>query len=243
MSNNNSKDFLSDDGWVMKTVKIAQIILIGLCVVVFIGLLCFYGIKTVISVDPVRMELCLSVDTTGTVSPQAKQLADSLIYEIKKQETVLEDKYQYFIEQQSNTQDLLAVGSVLLGIIVSLIGFYGISTMKSIEDKARKIGEESAKEAFSKRLSELQNRKYKELLEEKFRPEVTKHIKESLNRFEGLKTSSIDNHEQRITLLEESVAGLSKKVKNMGEKDLSAAEAPNEPTAMQEPDVFNPQNE
>lgn len=243
MSNNNSKDFLSDDGWVMKTVKIAQIILIGLCVVVFIGLLCFYGIKTVISVDPVRMELCLSVDTTGTVSPQAKQLADSLIYEIKKQETILEDKYQYFIEQQSNTQDLLAVGSVLLGIIVSLIGFYGISTMKSIEDKARKVGEESAKEAFAKRLSELQNRKYKELLEEKFKPEVAKQIQESLNRFEGQKTSSIDNHDRRIILLEESVSNISKKLKNSGENDLRAVEAPNEPIAIQEPDVFNPQNE
>lgn len=243
MSNNNSKDFLSDDGWVMQTVKIVQIVLSGLCVVAFIGLLLFYGVKTIKGVDPVRMELCLSVDSTGTISPQAKQLADSLIFEIKKQETILEDKYQYFIEQQSNTQDLLAIGSVLLGIIVSLIGFYGISTMKSIEDKARKIGEESANEAFNKSLNELQNKKYKELLEKRLKPEVTKHIKESLNRFEGQKTSSIDNHEQRITLLEESVAGLSKKVKNMGEKDLSAAEAPNGPIAMQEPDVFNPQNE
>ena len=47
MSNNNSKDFLSDDGWVMQTVKIVQIVLSGLCVVAFIGLLLFYGVKTI----------------------------------------------------------------------------------------------------------------------------------------------------------------------------------------------------
>lgn len=237
----NPKNHLSYDSTLMNIVKITQIILVGICVVVFIILLCLYVMKSIGSVNPVRMELCISTDSTGAVSTQAQHLADSLIYEIKKQETILEDKYQYFIKQQSNTQDILAVGSLILGIIVSLIGFYGFSTMKSIEDKARKIGEESANEAFDKRLGELQEQKYKELLEDKFKPEIAKHIKESLTKFEGEKTSSIDNHKERITSLEQSVSSLSKKVKNVSEKEQEAAKSPYESSPMDEPDVFIPQ--
>lgn len=242
MCNKISKDYLSDDGGMMKTVKITQIVLLGLCVVVFILLLSLYGIKTIKSVEPVRMELCLSQDSTGAVSPQAKKLADSLINEIKKQEATLNDKYGYFIEQQSNTQDLLAIGSVVLGIIVSLVGFYGFSTMKSIEDKARKIGEESAKEAFDKRISELQDQKYKELLENKFKPEVVKQIKESINKYGGEKSSIIDDHGKRIANLEDLVSSLSKKVKNVSDKEQNEAETPDVSAPKQEPDVFNSQN-
>lgn len=242
MNNKNSQGFLPDDGGMMTMVKITQIVLLGLCVVAFLVLLSLYGIKTVRSVDPVRMELHLSTDSTGVVSPQARQLADSLINEIKKQETILEDKYKYFIEQQSNTQDLLAVGSVLLGIIVSLVGFFGFSTMKSIEDKARKIGEESANEAFNKRLGELQTKKYKELLEKKFKPEVDKRIKESLNRFEGEKSSGIDSHERRLNILEESISSLSIKVNNYSKQDRNATEEPKESGPKQEPEIFNEQS-
>ena len=242
MSKNNPQGFLPDDGCMMKTVKVMQIILVGLCVVVFLVLLSLYGAKTIRSVDPVRMELNLSTDSTEVVSLQAKQLADSLISEIQKQETILEDKYRYFIEQQSNTQDLLTVGSVILGIIVSLVGFFGISTMKSIEDKARKIGEESAKEAFNKRLSELQDKRYNELMKDKFNPEINRQIKESLSKFEGDKSSSIDNHERRLNILEESISSLSIKVKNYGEKGQSAAEEPKEYAPKQEPEFFNNQS-
>ena len=242
MSDKKSSGFLSDDRWIIKTMKVTQVVLVGLCVVVFLILLGRYSVKVISSVDPVRMELYLSTDTTGTVSPEAKHLADSLIWEIQKQEKILEDKYKYFIEQQSNTQDLLAVGSVLLGIIISLVGFFGFSTMKSIEEKARKIGEESANEAFNKRLCELQEKQYKELLEEKFNPQVDNRIKDGLSKFEGEKSSSIEDHGRRLNILEESISSLSIKVNNYGKQGQSSAGEPKDSAPKKEPDYFKPQD-
>ena len=90
MSDKNSSGFLSDDSWIIKTMKVTQVVLVGLCVVVLLILLGRYGVKVISSVDLGGRGFIKKTNTTGTVSPEAKQLADSLIWEIQKQEKLLE---------------------------------------------------------------------------------------------------------------------------------------------------------
>ena len=120
------------------------------------------------------------------------------IEEIRKQEHLLEDKDEHSINHQTNTQDLLAMGGVIMGIIVSLVGFFGYSTMQSIEEKARKIATDAANDAFNKQLEDLQNKAFKKYLEDKAKPEVDKKIEEALNKYEGDKSASIDDLTKRM---------------------------------------------
>lgn len=226
------------EGIIMRFARIAQVILIFLCSILFLLLLFLYCAKTLRSNEPKRLEIVLATDSTGVVTPDAICLADSLIKEIRKQETILEEKYKYFIEQQSNVQDLLAIGGVVLGIIVSLVGFFGFSTMKSIEDKAKKIGEESADQAFNKRIKELQDKEYQTLMVEKFGPDLERRIKDSQSRFELEHTALIKDHSSQLNLLKETVSSLVEKVnKKDNSKAVTENSLPNS-SPKEEPDVF-----
>lgn len=233
--NSNKQTDNGGEGYIMRFAKIAQVILIFLCSIVFLLLLYRYCEKTLRSNVPKRLEIILVTDSTGVVTPDAINLADSIILEIRKQESILEEKYKYYIEQQSNVQDLLAIGGVVLGIIVSLVGFFGFSTMKSIEDKAKKIGEESADNAFNKRIKELQEKEYQTLIAEKFGPDIERRIKESQSKYELEHTAQIKDHTSKLVLLEEALSSLANKVNiETGTKNGLVKSSPKE-----EPDVFS----
>ena len=102
----------------------------------------------------------------------------------------------------------LAMGGVIMGIIVSLVGFFGYSTMQSIEEKARKIATDAANDAFNKQLENLQNMAFKKYLEDKAKPEVDKKIEEALNKYEGDKSASIDDLTKRMKIVEFAITGL-----------------------------------
>ena len=90
-------------------VKFSQLALVFLCAVAFIVALVIYSSKVRHNTIHYVLEYQIITDSTGIVTADSRQLADSLIGEMQRHDQMLEEKYQYFIEQQSNTQNLLTI--------------------------------------------------------------------------------------------------------------------------------------
>lgn len=179
-------------------IKYTQLVLLLICIGAFIAALIMYGYKVKNTTIHYTLNHTICTDSTGVITAESRILADSIFNEIQKHEKILEDKYQYFIEQKSNTQDILTIGSIILGIIVSLVGFFGYSTIQSIEEKAKKIGENAAKENYNDTTRELIDKRFAELLQSRLWPEYTKKIDEDLNKFKRDKMSDIDDLKEQI---------------------------------------------
>lgn len=193
--------------------------ILAICTLALIVVLVRYAFAINHTTNHYTIEYTITTDSLGHVSTESRALADSIIYEIQKQEHLLEDKYEHVIDQQSNTQDLLAIGGVLLGIIVSIVGFFGYSTMQSIEEKAEAKADDAAKDAYNKTIKSMQEKGFKEYLENNAKPEVDKRIQEALNKFEGEKTAGIDDLQERMGVTENALKGLCKKVPKTEQKD------------------------
>ena len=74
------------------------------------------------------------------------KVVDSLNYVIQNYERMLESKYKYVIDQKEKDDYLLSAASIVIGIIVSILGFFGFKNFQSIEEKAKNIAEEKAEE-------------------------------------------------------------------------------------------------
>lgn len=194
-------------------------IILAVCSLALIVVLVRYAFTLNHTTNHYTIEYTIKTDSLGRVSTESRALADSIINEIQKQEHLLEDKYEHVIDQQSNTQDLLAIGGVLLGIIVSIVGFFGYSTMQSIEEKAETKANDAATDAYNKTIKSLQEKGFKEYLENKAKPEIEKKIQEALNKFEGDKTASIDDLQERMGVTENALKGLCKKAPKTEQKD------------------------
>jgi len=194
MENSGNSELNTSNGdLISKIVKRAQLVLVLICAIAFIAALIIYSLKIKNETIHYTFNHTICTDSLGVISAESKALADSIFNEIQKHERILEDKYQYFIEQKSNTQDLLTIGSIILGIIVSMVGFFGYSTIQSIEEKAKKIGEDAAKDKFNDTNRELIDKRFSELKTEKLWPEFNKRIDDKLNKFENEKMSDIDD--------------------------------------------------
>lgn len=152
------------------------------------------------------------VDSAGAVSPQSRAAADSIIHAIERHERLLEDKYQYVINQQSNAQDLLAIGGVVLGIIVSIVGFFGYTTLQSIEEKAKTSAKDAADSAFKQRVKELQEQELNRQIKDVVNPSVDKKIEEAVNKYWGDHGSQIGALDNEVRLLKNAVSNIDKKI-------------------------------
>ena len=230
-----SSEKTSEDNKCSKMIRRMQHWLVFLCAIVFGGTFVIYGRKVKHCTVHYTLDYIISTDSTGYITSESKTLADSIMHEMQKQQKLLEDKYQYFIEQQSNTHDILTIGGVLLSIIVSLVGFFGYKTMHSIEDKAKKIGEDAAQKSFQNELSSLQNSQNRKFLEDTVRPEMNRNIEEAVNKYWGEKGSCIETLQTDVSLLKSAVENIDKKISKKDQQPLGNDEY----EAVREPDVFD----
>lgn len=192
-------------------------ILLFLCAVALLAGLVIYAVGMKHTINRAEVTFVIKADSTGRVTSESKALADSVIGVLSKEEHILSDKYQYVIEQQSKTQDFLAIGGILLGIIVSIVGFFGYDKMQAIEEKAHTIATNSANQAFSDELKMLQEKHNLEYLEKTVKPHVNKQVEEAITSFIEEKASQIDDIEQKVNILVPAVANLSKRIKSHGQ--------------------------
>ena len=71
-----------------------------------------------------------------------KSVVDSINSIITQHENSLKEHYRYLLEKRDWDDSIITVGSLLVGIIISILGFFGFRSFKSIEEKATLVAEE-----------------------------------------------------------------------------------------------------
>ena len=125
---------------------IASIIL-GLSAIILISLLWIWVIK-IPKTDriPGKITIELHSDSTLVMSAEDRTvIIDSLNTIMQRREQLLANKYQYVIEKRAIEDSLFSIGSILVGIIIAILGFFGFKSFQTIEEKAHQIAKETAK--------------------------------------------------------------------------------------------------
>lgn len=120
-----------------------------LCIVVAAVTVAFFSLDRAILNEEkeVKISYVFQTDTLGTVTPQSRALADSVLYEMSKHEQRIADKYEYIIEQRSNIEDYLTWGGILITVVISIFGFFGYKSLHDIQERILKHVEPSAQKA------------------------------------------------------------------------------------------------
>lgn len=128
------------------TIKTADIIMVS-CVVAILIVSAFWCCRTCIKpeIQPIRIEITAS-DSLKRANYLSKEQADSLITIVKRHERELVERYQYALEQKMDQDQYLSFGTFLVGVVLSIFGFFGYKSIKSIEEKANKDAERAAKQ-------------------------------------------------------------------------------------------------
>ncbi len=120
-------------------------------------------------------------------------IVDSLNLKMQIREQVLAERYQHLLEQKERDEDIFSFGSIMVGIVISLCGFWGVKSFEEIKEKAKRIAEDVADstaksvaqqtaEIISKRETDdkLTAKKISEIIKERIIEELTYPIEQKL---------------------------------------------------------------
>ena len=146
--------------------------------------------------DKIRpVTIVVKTDSAGVVTEESRMQIKALEDRMEQQEHLIEDKYQYVLEQKETFNDVMTYGGMLVAIVVSLFGFFGYKSLNSMEERveaqAKTKAEEAAKETFKGQFE-----KYKkdtdESLGEQVGTKVKEQFKKSIAEFHKQNKQAID---------------------------------------------------
>lgn len=212
------------------------IVIIAVCIVALLGAFaysCFLFSKK--DVQQVTVEFVMPVDSTGVISAQSMQTAESLKVEMIRHEQLLEDRYKHILEQKENMNDLLSVGGMFLAAVLALFGFFGYRSISTIEERVKLYAESKAIEVTRDKLKTLQGdavesvtaavkdaiekdfAKYKETTKKQLESRLIKEVKERTTNLEDINSTleglatSLNNLSQKHSELNDRVLMLESK--------------------------------
>lgn len=167
----------------------AEFVLIS-CILAILFCICCWVYGAFIKVPvchPIRIEVVESDKMLGS-NYISKEEADSLISVIKRQERMMEDKYQYVLDQKMNEDRYFSIGTFVVGVVISIFGFFGFKSLKSIEEKAKEdsqrvatqTSEDVTKEYLKQRLQGLITIESEKLLKSSAAESLKKEILDSV---------------------------------------------------------------
>lgn len=115
----------------------------------------------------ITIRVC-SVDSIPSDKVLSASDAAKVFHELEKQEMVLSEKYDYVLQQRDNEFRWQSYLSYVIGIIVSICGFFGY---KSIQD---------VKQDVNKKIADITDERVTKYLEEKFDGIVSDKVKERM---------------------------------------------------------------
>ena len=122
----------------------------------------------------------IKVNSSGTVTPASQVQIDSIKESIKSQEHLIKDHYDYLLEQREKSENLLTTGGIIISIILSIFGFFGYKSFKSIEEEAmaqaKKIAQNTAENIATTKAKNVSERLGEEL-ENKLKKDQAKYFK------------------------------------------------------------------
>ena len=116
----------------------------------------------------VKHEIHLSVNTDSTkiISNDIYAIVDSLRTHIQITEQRIADKYEYFLEQKREENILFSIGSLLIGVFISIVGFFGYKSFKDIENHAKEQAENIASNTAKEQAKNVASNTAKEYLKD-----------------------------------------------------------------------------
>lgn len=196
----------------------AEFILISCVLAILFCVCCWvYGaFVKVPSFQPIRIEVVESDKMLGS-NYISKEEADSLISVMKRQERMLEDKYQYALDQKMNEDRYFSIGTFVVGVVISVFGFLGFKSLKSIEEKAKedsqrlatKISEDVTKEYLKQRLQGLVTIESEKILKSSAAESLKKEILDSVYK----------KYDEKFNSLSEEDVSESQQTENISDSD------------------------
>lgn len=133
----------------------------------------------------VQHKIVFAKDSLGN-EIYSKSDVDSLISIVQNQERALSQKYQYVMEERAKEDSSKTLITFIVGVIISVCGFFGYKSFKDIKDHGAKIAENKAQEVAKNEITER--------LPDLLRQEMTNHYKdESLEVIEQRITQNLSN--------------------------------------------------
>lgn len=152
-----------------------------------LGIGLFVYNKTVRTPQPIKLKIEIAHDTIAGSPTYTKSEVDSLIILTK---STLDSYKTHFetVEIKKEQDDIYKTfGSLVLGIIVALCGFFGFKSFKDIKDK----GEQMAKELSEKKAKEIADIVAKEAAENYLKSQLPGIVKKELDdSFKGTMVQS-----------------------------------------------------
>ena len=122
-------------------VRVLSFVIIAICIVLLLALLCIMVYRTM-RLNPEVHRVIVTTDSLPDSLRAHNSLdyeqADSLIRAIRSYDEQLNQKYQYLIEQKEQNNQIFSWGSLIVGIVVAVFGWFGFQSFSTIEDKAQR---------------------------------------------------------------------------------------------------------
>lgn len=234
-----SKEYivLSDDtpkknDWV----RIWSFVIIGTCIAILLALLGLMAWRaTNNNPDITRVIITTDIlpDSLKAYNYMTHDQADSLIKAVKVYDEQLTQKYQYLVEQKEQNSQVFYWGSLIVGIVVAVFGWFGFQSFTTIEDKAKRkaanVATRTAWTSTQKFLNEEGKTQISEAAKGNLQEEAVNKVKEQVlnelnttieNRIkQHLPESKYDELDKRIEKLESSMQPTIDKVVNTALKE------------------------
>lgn len=194
--------------------------LILLVLVVIIGLVYYY--IRIVSNRPTPIELkveLISCDDSLNYKLDSASIAklDETISLLNKQEHVYEDRYRYFLETKELSNDIFVIGGGLLGIIASILAFFGFKSFKEIEEKAQGVAKSEAREVIEKSRDEV--KKVVDQGKDDAKEEAKKGIEDVLNDAKEKLSQQVTESSKKInTIKEETISNINSSIDPIKQK-------------------------
>ena len=168
-------------------VRTVSYIIIAFCIMLLLGLLGLMACRATKNNPEVYRVIAtsdISPDSLKTYTYINYKQLDSLINAVVDYDAQLIQKYQYLVEQKEQDSQVFYWGSLIVGIVVAVFGWFGFQSFTTIEDKAKKKATVIAKRTAWRESKDFLDEKGKQLVEESaksnLQEEVIKKVKEQV---------------------------------------------------------------
>ena len=203
-------------------VRSLSFVIIAICIAMLLGLLLMMAYRATHN-NPEVYRVIVSTDmlpdSLKAYNYMDSEQAKSLINAVIAYDEQLSQKYQYLIEQKEQDNQFFHWGSLIVGIVIAVFGWFGFQSFTTIEDKAKKkassVAQRVAWTETKKFLNDEGKKEIDKVAQSNLQEETVNKVKDQViselnsiieNRIrQYIPSSKYDELERRVEILEGSV--------------------------------------